>query len=282
MSAQPTLDRLQRWMQAAVVHPGDIEKALSSPSARREIARADVDAVIRPSASLEPAARVGIYQNMYLLRMEEALATDYPGLKHFLGDDGFFSLVRDYVQVHPSRAFSLNRLGDRLPDFVAVAPDVKRRDFCADLARLERALSQVFDAPETKALGADEIDRIAPDAWEKARLTPIAAFRLLALRYPASAYMDSLHDEQHRHPPARRRDTYVAVYRREYSVYRHDLTRGAHDLLADLVAGKTLGKAVAAALKRGGRNRPRPDDLFRWFRQWVAGGLFAKVELPPA
>jgi hypothetical protein len=279
LSALPTLDRLQRWMQAAVVHPGDIEKALSSPVARREIARADVDAVILPSATLKPAERVGIYQNMYLLRMEEALATDYRGLKHFLGDDGFFSLVRDYVQVHPSRSYTLNRLGDRLPEFVAVAPDVRRQDFCADLARLERALSQVFDAPETKALGAADIDRIAPEDWEKARLTPIAAFRLLALRYPASAYLDTVDDEQHRHPPARRQDTYVAVYRRDYSVYRHDLTRGAHDLLADLVAGKPLGKAVAAALRRGGRKRPQPDDLFRWFRQWVAGGIFATVHL---
>jgi hypothetical protein len=279
LSAQPPLDRLQRWMQAAVVHPGDIEAALTSPSARKEIARADVEAVILPSATLTPAQRVGVYQNMYLLRMEEALATDYPGLKHFLGDDGFFSLVRDYVQVHPSRSYTLNRLGDRLPDFVAVAPDVRRRDFCHDLARVERALSQVFDAPETKALSADEIDAVPPDAWENARLTPIAAFRLLALRYPASAYLDTLDDEQHRHPPARRRDSYVAVYRREYSVYRHDLTRMAHDLLADLAAGQALGKAVAAALKRGGRKRPQPDDLFRWFRQWVAGGVFQRVEL---
>lgn len=278
MSTEPTLDRLQRWMQAAVVYPGDIEKALASPAARREIPRSEVDAVVLPSATLNPAQRVGIYQSMYLLRMEEALATDYPGLKHFLGDDAFFSLVRDYVQVHPSRAFSLNRLGDLLPDFVAVAPDVRRRDFCHALARLELALSQVFDAPETRAMGASEIESIPPEAWETARLTPIAAFRLLALRYPASAYMDSLKDEQHRHPPARRRDTYVAVYRREYSVYRHDLPRVAHDLLADLARGTPLGRAVAASLKRGGRRRPHPDDLFRWFRQWVAGGVFAKVE----
>lgn len=279
MSAEPSLDRLQRWMQAAVVHPGDIEAALASPTARREIPRPEVDAVILPSATLNPAQRVAIYQNMYLLRMEEALASDYPGLKHFLGDDGFFSLVRDYVQVHPSRAFSLSRLGDRLPEFVAVAPDVRRRDFCHDLARLELALSQVFDAPETKALGASEIEQVPETAWENARLTPIAAFRLLALRYPASAYLDSLKDEQHRHPAARRRDSHVAVYRREYSVYRHDLPRLAHDLMADLVRGQTLGQAVAAALKRGGRRRPDPDDLFRWFRQWVAGGMFARVDL---
>jgi hypothetical protein len=278
LTSQPPLDRLQRWMQAAIVHPGDIETALGSPTVRKEIARADVDAVILPSPTLTSAQRVEVYQGMYLLRMEEALATDYPGLKHFLGDEDFFALVRDYVQIHPSKSYSLNRLGDRFPDFVAVAPDVRRRDFCADLARLELALALVFDAPETKALDASVIESIAPEAWETAVLRPIAAFRLVALRYPASAYLDTLTDPEHRHPEARRKDTYVACYRRDYGVYRHDLTRAAHDLLADLVRGVTLGAAVAAALKRGGRHRPKQDDLFKWFRQWVAGGVFASVE----
>ena len=39
-------------MQAAIVHPGDIETALGSPTVRKEIARADVDAVILPSPTL--------------------------------------------------------------------------------------------------------------------------------------------------------------------------------------------------------------------------------------
>jgi hypothetical protein len=277
VSTQPPLDRLQRWMQATVVHPGDIESALKSPAARREVGRADLDAVILPSATLTPVQRVAVYQGMYLLRMEEALSSDFPGLKHFLGDDGFFALVRDYVQIHPSRSYTLNRLGDRLPDFVAVAPDVKRREFCHDLARLELAMTQAFDAPETAALDAAEIERVPPEAWENARLTPIAAFRLVALRYPASAYLDSLNDAQHRHPPARRRDTYVAVYRRHFSVYRHDLSRMGHDLLADPMAGSR--SAAVAQRSRGGRRRPQMDDLFRWFRQWVSAGIFAKVEL---
>ena len=86
---------------------------------------------------------------------EEALATDYPALKHFLGDDGFLALVRGYVEAHPSRSYSLNRLGDRLPDYVSQAPGLRRRAFCHDLARLELALSEVFDAPRSAVLGAD-------------------------------------------------------------------------------------------------------------------------------
>ena len=87
---------------------------------------------------------------------------------------------------------------------------------------------------------------------------------MLALRDPASAYLDSVGDEGHRHPEIRRQDTFVAVYRRSYSCYRHDLSRAAHDVLADLASGAAVGEVVAAALKRRGRARPQSDDLFRF------------------
>ena len=47
--------------------------------------------MILPSRTLQPEERLAIYQGMYLLRMEEALETDYPALKHFLGDEAFSS-----------------------------------------------------------------------------------------------------------------------------------------------------------------------------------------------
>jgi len=68
------------------------------------------------------------------------------------------------------------------------------------------------------------------------------------------------------------------VYRRSYSVYRLDLTRAAHDLLSDLAAGKALGEGLAAALRRG-RRPPSESELFRWFKDWVSGGVFRAVEL---
>ncbi len=277
MGAEVALDRLQRWMQEVVVHPGTVEQGLRDPRAQAEIPRAEVESVILPSATLTAGERVGVYHGMYLLRMEEALAGDYPGLKHVLGDDGFFALVRGYVQEHPSRHFSLNRLGDHLPGYVARAEGVRRRGFCADLARLELALTQVFDAAETAPITGDEIEALPPAEWEAARLVPIAAVRLLSLRYPVAAYLDSLKADSHRHPPARRKDSWVAVYRHGYSVWRLPLTRAAHGLLADLVGGRPLGRAVEAALQR--RPRPRADDLFGWFRSWVAGGIFARVDL---
>jgi hypothetical protein len=280
MALHVPLDRLQRWMQAVVVDPGTPDDAVRARAAAREVRGERVADVILPSRTLTAVERVGIYHGMYLLRMEEALATDYPGLKHLLGPRAFFALVRAYVQAHPSRHFSLNRLGDHLPEYLPRAPGLPRRAFSHDLARLELALSRVFDAPQTPPLTPEAIAAVPPESWENVRLVPVAALALLAFRYPVGAYLDSVTEEHgHTHPPLRREDTWAVVYRRDYSVWRKDLSRGAHLLLSELIAGRTVGEAVASALRLRGRARPTEPDLFRLFREWTAGGLFQAVRV---
>jgi Putative DNA-binding domain len=279
MALHVPLDRLQRWMQAVIVDPGLASAAPFAAGARAEVAPDRIAEVVLPSARLSAVERVGIYHDMYLLRMEEALATDYPGLKHRLGDRGFFDLVREYVQEYPSRHFSLNRLGDQLPQYVSRAPGLKRRAFCHDLARLEQAFAQVFDAPRTPAITAEAIAGVPADRWEGARLVPVAALALLAFRYPVGAYLDSVSDEAgHSHPPLRREDTWAVVFRRDDSVWRKDLSRSAHHLLRELAEGRTVGEAVTSAMRLRGRDRPTEHVLFRLFRDFSAAGLFQRIE----
>ncbi len=113
-------------------------------------------------------------------------------------------------------------------------------------------------------------------------LAPVAAFRLLAFRYPVNAYLQTVKDDEHDHPKARLKDTWVAVYRRDYGVYRLELSRSAHDLLADLADGRPLGAALTRAVVVGGRRAPSEHELFRWFREWVSGGVFRSVALSQA
>jgi hypothetical protein len=270
------LDRVQRWMQEVVVHPGTVDEAIASAGA--DLPPERLADVVLPSRTLAPNERLGIYHGMYLLRMEEALETDYPALGHFLRPDGFRRLVRDYVGSFPSRSYTLNRLGDHLPEFVLAAPGLRHRGFCHDLARLELAMTEVFDEAETPALSAGAVAAVPAAAWAAARLRPIAAFRLLALRYPANAYVQSLRGRGHRHARPLRKDGWLAVYRRNYGVHRLELSRPAYDLLSDLAAGRLLGEAVTAAARRRGSGAAREAQLYRWFRQWMSKGLFMGLE----
>ena len=272
----PELERLQRWMQEVVVHPGSVEEAIASPAAEREIPAGRLAEVVLPSETMTPSERVGVYHGMYLMRMEEALETDYPVIRYHLGDVAFSHLVEAYVGRYPSRSYTLNRLGDHLPQFFLDQPNWPQAKFLHDLARLELAMTEVFDEEESPVLSAEELESVPPDAWENARLRPIAAFRLLGFRYSVIPHLIAYYEDRPS-PSPRRRASWVALYRRDYSVLRLELSRAEHDLLESLAGGTPLGEALAVAAQSQKSSRQRAQ-IFKWFRTWIAEGIFTSID----
>jgi hypothetical protein len=269
--SDPGLVRTQRWMQAFILAEGDNETALEALEVQAEIPKQDALAMVLPSATLTSLERVGIYRDMYLARLEEALEADYPGVLHFLGEEAFHALAARYVDAHPSRSYTLNRLGDGLPGFLGGETGLKKHEFLHDLARLELALTEVFDEEESAVLSPEAIAGVPAEAWETARLQPIAALRLLSFRYPVSEYLGAV-DEENPFPAIRKKQTWVAAYRNNFRVRRLDLKRPAFELLTALVSGTPVGAAVEKC-------RTNNTQLFTWFQEWTAEGLFQSVSL---
>jgi hypothetical protein len=272
---RPELARLQHWMQEVVVHPGTVEEAIESDGAENQIPSERLSEVVLPSHSMSSTERVGVYHGMYLMRMEEALETDYPVIRHHLGDHQFAHLVREYVGRYPSTSYTLNRLGDHLPQFFLDEPEWPESAFLHDLARLELAMTEVFDEEESTVLGAAELEAVPPEAWEGARLRPIPAFRLLAFRHAVIPNLVAYHEDRPS-PSPRRRAAWVALYRRDFSVLRLELSRAEHDLLRAIVDGSPLGEALATAAAP--RSQRQQAKVFRWFRSWISEGLFTAIE----
>ncbi len=270
--SDPGLARTQRWMQAFILAEGEDQAALMAPQVQAEIPGEEALKLVLPSLTLTPLERVGIYRSMYLSRLGEALETDYPALLHFLGQEGFYSLAARYLDAYPSRSYTLNRLGDHLPEFIRAQTDLPKAEFLHDLARLELALTEVFDEQESPALRAEAIAALSPEAWETAILKPVAAFRLLAFRYPVSEYIGAV-DQENAFPQNRRKPSFVAAYRKNYNVHRLDLSRRAFQLLKALAAGTPVGQAVADS-------QITEKQLFQWFRDWTGEGFFQTVECP--
>ena len=280
MSPEPAsagLPRVQQWLQAVIVHPGTIAEALASEEAAALVPEGRIEQVVLPSARLSASERVGVYHGMYLLRMAEALESDYPALAHYLGEARWHAVVRGYVTAHPSRSYTLNALGGRLAGWLLEAAELPRRHFCHDLARLEWAAAESFDAAEAPRLAEAQLAAVPADGWARARLVASPSLRLVALRWNASEWLDSTRDQRHRHPRPCRRSSRVAIFRRRYRVLRRELTPPAFRLLSDLAAGVPVGRALAASLRRA--QAPTPATLRRWFMGWAADGLFTRIEL---
>lgn len=278
MPIEPSLERVQRWMQACILEQGTAEEAISSGVAQAEIPAELARGVVLPSKTLSALERLDIYRGMYLPRMEEALEIDYPALKHFLGAEEFARVVARYMEVYPSRSYTLNRLGDHLPEFLKTLADLPKKEFCVDLARLEYALTMVFDARETASLTPEAVRAVPNEAWDTARLKPIEAFQLLAFDYPVSRHIAAV-EGKNRFPRIAPKKTWVVAYRRNYQLHRMDLTEPAYELLSALASGSTMGEAIGGVLTRERRPVVKEAHLFRWFRDWMAEGLFQSVEL---
>ena len=259
---QPDLGRTQRWLQAVILAQGSCQQAIASPAARRQIPLREARAAVLPSPTLTAGERLDIYRDMYEARLVDALEADYPRLSGYLGEQRFRELARLYIRRRQSRSYTLNRLGDRLPGFIRREVDGLRRPaFVYDLARFELTLTEVFDEAETSPVSAEALAEVPADQWESARLRPVAAFRLLELRYP-------VHEPD---PKPRRKAVRLAVYRRNYEVCWIEVSCAAYGILEALARGKKLGQAIRAA--RASRSR-----LPEWFREWTSLGFFQAVD----
>ncbi|HVT05308.1 MAG TPA: DNA-binding domain-containing protein [Thermoanaerobaculia bacterium] len=277
MQSEGRLEDLQQWMQAVVVSREETEAACALASAASTERISSVEDVILPSSTLAPAERVAIYHRMYLLRMMEALESDFPCIEHFVGHGRFHKLVADYVEVFPSRSYTLNRLGDHLPDFIQSDESLRHRSFLYDLARLELAVTHAYDASPANPVTPELIAAVPDDGWDRARLRPVPSLQLMAFRYPVSEYLESVQEDLE-HPSTTRKDSWYAIYRRGLSVRRLELSRRGFHLLLDLREGKTLGESLAR-LARKFRRGVSEDELFSWFRDWTANGIFSSVEI---
>lgn len=256
-----------RWFQASVVAPHESGK-------RRQRLASAADYIL-PSKSLQPDQRVGIYVDAYLARLIEVLVEDFPAVARLLGQKAFHELCRAYLERHPSRSRSLNPLGEKMAEFLSGEVKVARRRAARDLARLEWAMSEVFDAEGTQPLSPAEFSKVAPGGLAKARLAFVPAFRLLALDHAANPYVDAVRQGRPL-PPLKRRRSWIAVYRKNFQVWRLDLPKAAHAALAALSEGRPVREAVAAAASawRGGPSLLQ-TQLRQWFGEWASEGFFA-------
>ncbi|MGQ0385126.1 MAG: HvfC/BufC family peptide modification chaperone [Gammaproteobacteria bacterium] len=279
LRAAPRLETLERWMQAVVTHPAGAEAGLRSPAARSLLPQAarNPDNVILPSKAMTATERLGIYSHAYFARLVEVLENEYPTTRRILGEEAFEAACRQFIRHHPSRERTLNRLSVKFPDFLGRSlPRNHRNGLAVDVARIERAMEDVFDGPCAEPLTAADIAAIPPAQWERRPLPPIPALRLLKLRYPANEYMNSVRAKRRPRIP-RPRATFAIVWRRGYQVYRCDQEPAQLRLLSALAAGRTLGQAVRTGIagERGSAVR-QAARLRRWFRGWAAQGLFRR------
>jgi hypothetical protein len=272
-TSAPALKALESWFQHQIVSPHETRS--KSFDDRNQTAAPHV----RPSATLQPAERVQIYSSMYFARLHDVLAEEYPSTRALCGPVEFERLARAYLREHPSRHWSLNGLGRKLPAFLAGPFRIPRKALLADVARLECAMSTVFDANESPVLKTTDMARIPGDAFPSARVKLIDALELHAFDHRANAIVRALRQDEK--PPAlTRHPTRTVVWRKEWTVWRMDLDEPLFAVLSALKAGERVQSAIEAGAARfDGEPLALPPRIFAAFGEWISEGLLSSIEI---
>jgi hypothetical protein len=265
-----SLDAITRWFQESVVRPHEAGK--KGPRL------ADASSVILPSKTLTPERRVAIYTDAYLARLIEALHSDFPALTRFLGHRAFHELARAYLEKNPSRSWSLNPLGRRLPQFLAGTVRLPKREAALAFATVEVAMAEVFDEAAGAPLGPADFAALDAARFFTSRLEFVPTFRLVEVDYAVNPVIDAVRQERPQVPPLKKKKSWIAVYRKEFKVWRLDLKEPAHAGLAVLKKGRTVGNAVAAIAKLWkGKPEALPGQIKQWFGEWSSEGFFSAI-----
>jgi hypothetical protein len=246
---------------------------------------ADPDAFVVGDARANAAERVAVYAFMYRARLVEAMESHFPRLAKQVGEAAFADLVSEYVEMHPSMHPSLRLLGAAFADWL-----VRRHAGLglADLAKLEWARADIFDAEDEPVLDVETIR-----TWPQARFAELpikligAQRQLVLARGTVAAWLRSeewADDEAVESDAAARTSSAesVLVWRQGVVVFHRTVGEAECDALALAATGTTLGRICACAGEQPDITLEEAiSQAFTWLWSWASDQLLTAPQRHP-
>lgn len=251
----------------------------ATPIAGEQAASDLADGLAQGSARLTPAMQLDIYREQFFLRHRDVLREDFASLERLLGQDAFDALGSAYLQAFPPSSFTLRDLGKELPRFVREREPWSRDGLLSDLARVEWAFVEAFDAADVTALDPEVIAAMPEDAWPSARIVLEPSVQLVALGHAAHDYRLAVRKAEAGAVRPEAKPCGVVVFRGPELLQCLEVDPGAFALLEALAGGAQLGEAcerVAASV--GAAESVFEEKLGAWFQQWTALGWIRRIE----
>lgn len=223
------------------------------------------------AARLGGGEGLGVYLNNYRAALTAALRENHPKLAAWLGEEAFHAAMVAHIQARPPTSFTLDDYGADFPQTLErLYPDDPE---VADLARLERALTDAFIGPDHTPPDADLWARID---WEGAVLCFAPTARLVEMRSRATEIWSALNASSP--PPAATPLEWPVsclVWRQGFVSCFRLLDREEADAITAMMGGMSFGDLCARLAGVQGPDAAAGAAgalLARWIRDQVVIG----------
>lgn len=266
------LKDLQNLFYRLITAPSGVAEGLAAEHA---LPRGGLGALVEGDERLSAEARLDVYADMYFYRLLEVLKEDYPATSAVLGEANFHNLITAYLVDHRPYEPSVQGAGKFLPDFLRRYRLCLELPFVADLAKLERAIAEVFCARDAGLLEASEMNTLQPKLWGEVKMRRIPASAVLRAHWRTAEVLRAVEEKRDWKPPRRERN-WILVWRRNSRVSYRELGSNEAAALAMLARATEFAK-VCEVLAQGLPPDQAPPAIRDSFARWLAEGLITRV-----
>lgn len=212
-------------------------------------------AVDAPLLRAKGAAQFEVYRNAYRARLRAALRDNYASLPQVMGDQAFDALANAYIDSHPSQHYSLRWFGHRLCEFMAANAALMDHPAMLDLARMEWALRQAFDATAAPLLTSEALAAVPAADWADLQLHLQPSVQVLALQWAVGPIWHALASGPCDMEPPEALDHHMLVWRLGMNTQWKSLSQLEADFISGLLAHRSFGLLCEALAQRVGHEQ---------------------------
>jgi len=248
----------------------------------------DVASCIESDSGLSAAERLSIYSNGYQLRFKEALSTDFEHLHSYLGDQQFDALMSAYIATNPSDSTTLRHFSRHMPQFLSATDPYQSMPVLAEIARIEQAFADSFDAEDNAYARVEDLAAIAPEYWPGMTFSCQASLQRLSFQYNAFGIWAALDrmdkaqetgDQEVAVPAASRQEQpeHWIIWRNDdlVSHYR-SLSLPEYEVLIMAEQGRSF-EDICEALLAHFSEQETPLKAVTFIQNWLNEGLLAEL-----
>lgn len=224
------------------------------------------------------ARLLSVYQNAYIVRLIEIVRNDYPLLSNYTGVDVFNRIARGYAAKNVSTNADARWFSHKLPEFLASDPAWAKNPELSELAEIERALADVFDAADAPRLVKDDLKVLEPEDWPGVVFSPHPATRRINLVTNARALWKALKDDEEVPPAAPLAETErLIAYRPELTSMIRPMGYEEAMMFDEMAKEVDFGGLCAMVATYGGEDEAAMRAA-GYLNAWIAAGMLAGPE----
>lgn len=211
---------------------------------KKNFVSSSMESEIIPIGNLSASDVLNIYHSDYMARMTEAIGELYETVWFTVGDEEFFSLCKDYINLNPSTLRDLNCYAENFPDYIKSHTLIEDIPYLSDVANFEKTFWKLFHC------NVEMKEQVAPRDLENSSCDFSNAISLYGSEYNILSLWNlrkgKITEEQWDNDIDIELPNFLCLYRNEDQVFIESFLKDEFIFFQLLKKGLTIGEALVS------------------------------------